>query len=327
MRISTIICTRNRGSLIAATLQSILSGSRQPDELIVIDQSDTEETARTVETFSNTDRRIQYVATQTRGLCLARNLGIAAATGEVIAFTDDDVIVNSDWLARIEQEFAEYPDLALLFGTVLPPDTYDWKTEFIPYTKLPTLRPVKWNDSRALLGMGANMALRKTTVEMVGDFDIATGAGTPITGNDDREYALRVLCNRVGSSRVHLIDEAQVIHHAGARRGAEYHTFVHKMNGTGEGRFWAYLLRRQLRGRYAFKFIQYHLTMLGGFAGQILRGKRPSGAITYLHCLKGIGSGLFAPSSEIPLPPAAIASQPVTDRALANNASSGKVSV
>jgi len=324
-----IICTRNRGSLIAETLKSILSGSRTPDELIVIDQSDTDETAQAVETFSNIDRRIQYVATQTRGLCLARNLGIAASTGDVMAFTDDDVIVNGDWLARIEQEFLEYPDLALLFGTVVPPVTYDYKTEFIPSIKLPTLRPVKWTDSRALMGMGANMALRRTTVEMVGDFDAATGAGTPIKGNDDREFALRVLCSRAPyrALHVHFIDDARVIHHAGARRGEEYHRFVHEMNGTGEGRFWAYLLRRQFQARYAFKFIQYHLTILNGFVGQLLRGKRPSGAITYLHCLKGFGSGIVAPSNTIPLPPSAMASQSMADRTLANNASSGKVSV
>ncbi|MBC7808076.1 MAG: glycosyltransferase [Akkermansiaceae bacterium] len=303
MKISVVIGTRNRGPLIEATLKSILEGKRPPDELIVADQSDADTTRAAVELFTEKYTAVRYIKTDTRGVCIARNIGMAAASGEVIAITDDDVVVCDDWLERIEQEFLSYPDLAMYFGTVIPPSTYDYKTEFIPHTILPTKRPVKWYEGCALMGMGANMALRRSTVESIGGFDPATGPGSSLTGNDEREYAMRALCGLPGSPglRVHLSDEARVIHHAGARRGDEYHRFVHQMNGTGEGRYWAYVLRRKFRPQYAFKCFQKNVRAIGSFSKDILRGRRPVGAKTYWHYLRGFWGGMFAPSSTLPL--------------------------
>ena len=292
MTISVIICTRNRGALIEATLQSILDGTRQPDELLVVDQSDGTDTRSAVEQFAARVKEVCYLPTPTRGLSRARNVGLEQSQGELIVFTDDDVVVERNWLAEIAQEFDTYPRLAFLFGTVLPPDSYDWKTEFVPYCRVVTKRPVRWFHREAFSGMGANMSLRRATFERVGGFDAAVGPGADITG-DDYEYALRCLCH-CPPLEMHLLDAARVVHHAGARSGPDYHAFVHQVNGTGMGLFCAYLLRtRSLR--YKVKAVQSLLTPLGVFLGQVLRGRKPSGLRTYIYSLNGFAVGLKRP--------------------------------
>ena len=81
MTISVIICTRNRGALIEATLQSILDGTRQPDELLVVDQSDGTDTRSAVEQFAARVKEVCYLPTPTRGLSRARNVGLEQSRG------------------------------------------------------------------------------------------------------------------------------------------------------------------------------------------------------------------------------------------------------
>ena len=212
---------------------------------------------------------------------------------KLIVFTDDDVVAERDWLAEIVQESDSYPRLALLFGTVLPPDSYDWKTEFVPYCRVSTKRSVRWFHEEVFGGMGAKMPLRRTTFEQIGGFDAVLGAGTEVAGCEDYEYALRRVCF-CPSLEMHTLDEARVVHHAGARSGPDYHALAHQANGTGMGLFWAYLFRtRNLR--YKVKAVQSLLTPLGVFLGQVLRGRKPSGLRTYVHSLNGFAVGMKRP--------------------------------
>ncbi len=290
MTVSVIICTRDRGTLIEATLNSILAGRHRPDELLVVDQSDGEDTRRAVEQIAAGAGEVLYLPTPTRGLSRARNVGLEGSRGDLIVFTDDDVVVEEDWLAEIVREFAAYPRLAFLFGTVLPPEVHDWRTEFIPYSRVPTKRPVRWFQPEVFGGMGANMALRRTTFERVGGFDTALGAGTGVAG-EDFEYALRCVCHRP-SLEMHTLAEARVVHHAGARSGADYHAFVHQVNGTGMGQFLAYLVCGGRGPRYRFKALQELAQPLGGFLRALARGRKPSGLRTYLYRLQGFTRGL-----------------------------------
>jgi len=290
MTISVIICTRDRGALIEKTLCSVLAGTRWPDELLVVDQSDDSDTKRAVEAVCAAAPEVRYLGTPTRGLSRARNVGLEQSRGDLIAFTDDDVVVRPDWLANVAGEFEAYPRLAFLFGTVLPPEGHDWETEFVPYCRVPTQRPVRWSDPAAFGGMGANMALRRTTFERVGGFDDALGAGTGVAG-EDYEYALRCLCQQP-PLEMHTLDGARVVHHAGARSGAEYHAFVHQVNGTGMGLFLAHLARGGRGPRYGLKAVQGLARPLGGFAQALARGRRPDGLRTYALCLRGFARGM-----------------------------------
>ena len=288
--ISVLICTRNRGGLIEATLRSILTGTRLPDELLVVDQSEGSETREAVEAFTADYPAVRYLATETRGLSRARNVALEHSRGDVLAFTDDDVVVHPDWLERVAAEFQSYPSLAFLFGTVLPPEGHDWRTEFVPYAEVQTRRPVRWYQKEVFGGMGANMSLRRTTFERLGGFDEALGAGTGVAG-EDYEYALRV-ASSAPPQGVHLLHEARVVHHAGARAGEEYHKFVHQVNGTGMGLFWARCLRSP-RPRYRLRTLLSLVQPLGGFAADLARGRKPSGLRTYALALQALGRSAF----------------------------------
>ena len=289
MTISVIICTRNRGDLIGATLRTVLAGTLVPDELLVVDQSDGGETQAAVEAFAADHPSVRYLATETRGLSRARNVGLELSRGDVLAFTDDDVLVHADWLERVAAEFRTYPRLAFLFGTVLPPEGYDWQTEFVPYVEVQTRRPVLWHQKEVFGGMGANMSLRRTAYERLGGFDEGLGAGTGLAG-EDYEYALRV-ASHVPPLGIHLLDEARVVHHAGARSGEEYHKFVHQVNGTGMGQFWARCLESP-SPRYRLRALLSLLQPFGGFASDLVRGRKPSGLRTYTHALRGFAQAI-----------------------------------
>jgi len=89
MRISTIIPAYNRADLIAATLESILSQTRAPSEVIVVDDGSTDGTADVVRAFG---QAITLICQANAGAAAARNAGLAHATGEIVHFMDSDDI-------------------------------------------------------------------------------------------------------------------------------------------------------------------------------------------------------------------------------------------
>jgi len=117
MKISLIICTRNRIQLLKTCLQSIPQSSIDFHEVVVIDQSsDTANTEELLPIINN----LRYIPTETQGLSWARNLGIKVSTGDIIAFTDDDCIMTDGWAEAIIKEFQRDPHIMAVYGRVLP---------------------------------------------------------------------------------------------------------------------------------------------------------------------------------------------------------------
>lgn len=86
--ISVIVPTYNRASTIKKSLDSVLNQTFRDLELIVIDDGSTDNTKDIIDSY--TDTRIKYVYQKNAGACVARNLGINCANGELIAFQDSD---------------------------------------------------------------------------------------------------------------------------------------------------------------------------------------------------------------------------------------------
>src|SRR5450432_1946305 len=118
--VSAIVSTRNRADHILPCVRAILANPGSDFELIVVDQSDKNDTQKALEPVSG-DSRFRYVSTRTRGLSRSRNVAIAESKAPILAFTDDDCRPPPNWIATVQKVFAAYPHVALAFGTVGSP--------------------------------------------------------------------------------------------------------------------------------------------------------------------------------------------------------------
>src|SRR5262245_8336343 len=116
--VSAVICTRNRSDKIGHAVESVLSNTYPNFDLMVIDQSTSDETDSIVRHIGERDGRIRYQRMNKSGLSRAYNLAIASTTGQYIAFTDDDCIAPTDWIEKIVQAFEDQRDGELLYGQV-----------------------------------------------------------------------------------------------------------------------------------------------------------------------------------------------------------------
>ncbi|NOT61460.1 MAG: glycosyltransferase family 2 protein, partial [Acidobacteria bacterium] len=118
MKVSILICTRNRAASLARTLQSLLAlewTGAYEREIVIIDNGSTDDTRAVAERFP----AVRYVYESRAGLSIARNAGIRHSDGELIAFTDDDVLVAPDWCDELQREFATDAQLCMLGGRIL----------------------------------------------------------------------------------------------------------------------------------------------------------------------------------------------------------------
>jgi glucosyl-dolichyl phosphate glucuronosyltransferase len=120
--VSVIICTRNRADSLARTLTSLVVAASHveiPWELQVVDNGSIDKTQAVVSSFEG-KLPIRLIVENTPGLSNARNAGVAKARGHYILWTDDDVIVDENWLSAYIAAFAKYPDCALFGGAATP---------------------------------------------------------------------------------------------------------------------------------------------------------------------------------------------------------------
>lgn len=218
MPVSVIICTRNRAADLAVALAALGRLAPPPDtsvEVIVVDNASTDHTARVVE-----DARavlpfpLHRLREVRRGLGAARNCGLQFASGEVIAFTDDDCIVGEDWLARIVAHFREADPPGVLGGRVEL-----FNPDHLPLTVLTSTEPRRLAPTEHPGGLllGCNMAFHRRVVEAIGAFDPRFGAGTPLVGAEDQDFIQRA--QRAGFAVRYEPDV--LLHHNHGRTTAE----------------------------------------------------------------------------------------------------------
>ncbi len=123
MKTSVIICTRNRLHDLSILLPTLAAQTIPPDELIIIDSSDEPLGALkefnllfNAQTFPKTERIYKHTRP---GLTLQRNVGITHATGDIIYFFDDDVMLRSDYLEQMNKVFAEHPEYVAGMGSII----------------------------------------------------------------------------------------------------------------------------------------------------------------------------------------------------------------
>ena len=206
-RISIVIPTRDRGAEAAAAVRAVLSDDCDL-ELVVVDQSADDSCAAALAEID--DPRLRVIRSSLRGASNARNVGVAATSAPLLAFTDDDCRPEPGWASTMLRLFTDQPPPDLIFGRVwLPPLEHpdDYAASFEP--KEPVQRRVPLPDDD--IGIGANFGIRREVFEELGRFDALLGPGAPrFRGAEETDLLIRALhrgyrvVNTAESSVLHL---------------------------------------------------------------------------------------------------------------------------
>ncbi len=221
MDASIVVCTYKRADSLKDTLAALKALIAPHDlewEVLVVDNNSPDHTHAVVEAAQRDWPLLRYTFESAQGLSHARNRGIAETTGDVILFTDDDVLPEPDWLKTTLAGLEKYQAdacggyIAPIWETPPPP----WLTErFYGFLAVRTER----TDDYPIVApgqapFGANMAMRRFVIEQVGLFDTKRGRkGAVLASGEDGEMFERIMRAGfksvfLGASRVHHKVEA-----------------------------------------------------------------------------------------------------------------------
>jgi len=117
MKVSVIIRTYNRGYILSEAIESALTQTHRNIEILVVDDGSTDETMEVMKRFQ--DKRVRYLRhDRNRGVGAACNTGIAAATGDAVAFLDTDDLWKPEMLERLVSYLFSHPELGAVFCDV-----------------------------------------------------------------------------------------------------------------------------------------------------------------------------------------------------------------
>jgi GT2 family glycosyltransferase len=205
---SVIVPTCGRAEDLGECLRGLRSLAYPRFEIVVVDNRPNDPSAlRLLSEIARQDQRVRYVAEERPGSSVARNTGIAAARGELIAFTDDDVVVERDWLDWLTEPFLSDPRVDVVTGLVLPAELETqaqvWFEAYGGFGKGFRRREYDLEEHRddrflypywgGAFGSGNSMAFRKSRLAAIGGFDPALGAGSPARGGADIEAFSHVI--------------------------------------------------------------------------------------------------------------------------------------
>jgi len=200
------VCTKDNPKDLAACLDRLLEMRRthatDTFEILVVDNAPSDNQTREVVTARP---GIQYVLEPKPGLDFARNRAIQEATGEFLAFVDDDAFVDLGWLDGFRKVLSEHPDVAAITGLVLPAELqtpaqilfekrggFEKKFETVRFGGTLAGHPF-YPCVGGKFGTGCNMAFRRAVLIELGGFDEALDAGVTLPGGGDTDMFYRVI--------------------------------------------------------------------------------------------------------------------------------------
>jgi GT2 family glycosyltransferase len=285
--ISVVVCTRDHPVLLQRCLDSIVASAKgdaeqsidaAPMELLVVDNAPSDDATRAVvEAWGD---RVRYVREPAAGLDFARNRALREATGEIVAFLDDDVVADAGYIGALRDAWREDPDAGCITGLVLP---YALETRAqVRFEERGGFRrgfqrrrwrgPTLEGNSlypfgAGIFGTGCNMSLRRELALSLGGFDIALDTGPPLPGGGDLDMFFQVV--RAGWPLVYA--PGVLVFHEHRREHAElrYQYYTWGLGSTAFLAKWYPLVapadRRRIRRFFAWWFGLYQ-------AGGLLRG-------------------------------------------------------
>lgn len=231
--LSVLICTYNRSDLLKLALESLVDGTEEkPDQIIVVNGGD-ERTDILVDRFiaRRTKIDIKIIKTKNINLATSRNIGLPHCDGSIIAMTDDDAEVFPDWVRLMKSTHNRHPEAGAIGGEVLGTSN---KTIVEKISNVVTFP--RWQTERDVRTLpGVNISYKKEAVEKVGFQDVTLFRG------EDVDYNWRI----INSGYKILYDPSiKVYHHHRPTRKALIHQ--HYMYGRAY-----YLVRRKWPAMYS----------------------------------------------------------------------------
>lgn len=203
--VSVVLATYRRPERLRRTLQTIAVQTYDDIEVLVVDNAPSSPGAAEI-VAALADPRFRLIDESQPGASRARNAGLRAARGEVVAFTDDDVDADPDWVGNLVVPFFEDPEVGCVTGLILPA-SLDTEAEqlieqyggfskgFLPrtFTRGDTDQGPLYPYNAGQFGSGANTAFRREPFLELGGFPIDLGPATVARGGEDLDVYLSVL--------------------------------------------------------------------------------------------------------------------------------------
>lgn len=191
LRLTVVVCTHNRPRDLERCLDA-LAALEDPVEVIVVDSASQPPCRELVEKYAAQVENLTYLREEQPGHSRARNRGIAAASGELVAFLDDDAAPRRDWARRIAAPFEANPAIGCVGGACKPvfrdAPRPGWLSDrllqFAAITRFgPTGREA---TSSSEWPFGANMAFQREALARAGPFSEGLGrAGSNLLSGDE----------------------------------------------------------------------------------------------------------------------------------------------
>ncbi len=248
--VTVVVATRDRPETLRRCVDSILASEYPDFDVLVVDNAPGSiATQRVVADTYGPGSRVRYVREATPGLACAHNRALPEITSPIVAFTDDDVIVDRDWLANLVAGFGTAPDVGCVTGMIFPMEIETHAQDLVERSvgfnkglerRLYRLGGAGETDplfpyAAGKFGSGANMAFRTDVLRSLGGFDPALGTGTRAKGGDD----LAAFFDVVAAGHALVYEPAAIVFHA-HRRAEE--ALARQAFGYGAG-LTAYLTR------------------------------------------------------------------------------------
>ena len=202
IRLSLVIATYNRAEQLMVTLGSVAMQSAEATtwECIVVDNNSADDTRQRVEAFQkkHSDLNIRYVYEQNQGLSHARNAGIKASRGDIVAFIDDDERIVEEFITAYIDLFDQHPDAMAAGGEIIaeyPTGRPRWMSR---YAERPIANPMSFGNNVRLFPKGripggGNMAMRRRLFDCIGEFNTSLGrTGKRLLGGEESDLFERI---------------------------------------------------------------------------------------------------------------------------------------
>lgn len=255
---TVVVPTRDRPEPLLRCLASVLASDYPRFKVVVADNAPPDSSTReAVERAHGHDERVAYLVAPRPGSASARNDGAARADGQIVAFVDDDEVVDRHWLAELVAGFRAAPGVGCVTGLVVPAEVETWAQQLFeeyggfgkgfaprvvdlgPHRPSDPLFPF---DAAGHVGSGNNVAFRRDVLLAVGGYDEQLGNGTPTRAAEDWELFVRVLRRGHGIA----YRPSAIAHHVHRRSYDELRQQVHDY-GVGIGAAIARTLVREPR--------------------------------------------------------------------------------